>query len=527
MKYVYPTELVSPQPDLSPRPVSLQLDLSAHFPSPHDQGDTLHSFLQRRLEARKNNAKFHLTEEDCKLLCTNAKELKFNSGQVVVAEGAIFRQVYRIRCGTVSLVKEGVTLFELTKGYFIGEAFFISAEEKDILGATLIANGPVIISELNLDFVRHLINADKLLAFKIYRHIATMLSVFIFSILPLDSCFSPYISRGRSDSMMSTSSDSSDLGSSAELDNSEYSTNSATKVSNLLHFPNILKNANSVANLSIDGANASPRNNKNSKKLCFTETRKDKAVKRYQLYDKNTGGQLKLYNSKFVVISASKLAPKKTIKFNKIWDIAKAARNSVTIIYSAQAKTVFFKDEEERDEFFALLQSLIASSNFPPSPRPRSSTLTQLPPPVLTHEVTLAAEEKSYFRSMAVQQELVKGDVVIAEGDLYQRVYTLVAGQLAMKRGGYTMLTIEEGEVFGLVTLFHMRPYVVSIEVVSDTATLLIIPAYKIRELESSNFPLAVRLHKKAAQVLYGQSERILMSHEGVVKGYSQSGVFV
>lgn len=39
--------------------------------------------------------------------------------------------------------------------------------------------------------------------------------------------------------------------------------------------------------------------------------------------------------------------------------------------------------------------------------------------------------------------------MVVEEGDLYQRVYTVVSGQLHMKFRDRVMLTIEEGEVFG------------------------------------------------------------------------------
>jgi len=39
---------------------------------------------------------------------------------------------------------------------------------------------------------------------------------------------------------------------------------------------------------------------------------------------------------------------------------------------------------------------------------------------------------------MAVRQNLVKGNVVVAEGDLYQRIYIVASGELQMKSGDRT-----------------------------------------------------------------------------------------
>lgn len=81
--------------------------------------------------------------------------------------------------------------------------------------------------------------------------------------------------------------------------------------------------------------------------------------------------------------------------------------------------------------------------------------------------------------------------------------------------------------MFRVLTLFHLRPSMLTIEVASDTCTLLIIPGYKFQELITTNFPLAVRLHKKAAQLVYDQIEKSLMSREGVVKGFGEPNVIL
>jgi hypothetical protein len=261
---------------------------------------------------------------------------------------------------------------------------------------------------------------------------------------------------------------------------------------------------------------------------------KDAAFKNYLLVDKNDGGQAILYGRKIVITSGAKIALKRKIKYNKILDMAKTGKNSVTIIYGVQARTLFFKDDGVLNEFFNLVHSLILSSTATPTLGSPPKTLLfspQIKNPLAasasTDPATVAADKRA-FAQLAVRQDLRRGDVVVAEGDLYQRIYTVAAGELHMKTAtDRTFVTIQEGEVFGVLTLFHLRPSNVTIEVASETATLLIIPSYRIQELVTLNFPLAVRMHKKAAQLVYGQIERILLSREGPVTGFSPSGVFL
>jgi len=45
--------------------------------------------------------------------------------------------------------------------------------------------------------------------------------------------------------------------------------------------------------------------------------------------------------------------------------------------------------------------------------------------------------------------DLKKGDHVLEEGDLFQRVYTLIKGKLHIYQKGKQVCTMEEGHVFG------------------------------------------------------------------------------
>jgi hypothetical protein len=79
----------------------------------------------------------------------------------------------------------------------------------------------------------------------------------------------------------------------------------------------------------------------------------------------------------------------------------------------------------------------------PKAPKPPNPLATR------PHEERNGPQDKVDLLALAVRQDVKKGDVVIAEGDLYQRVYTVVSGRFYMKRGGRTISEIEEGDVFG------------------------------------------------------------------------------
>ncbi len=113
---------------------------------------------------------------------------------------------------------------------------------------------------------------------------------------------------------------------------------------------------------------------------------------------------------------------------------------------------MFFKSEEDLNEFYSIVQSLVASisrsrSNSP-SPRSSHSNLPTVPPKEISNG-ECDPSDKAYFHGIAVKQEVKRGDIIIAEGDLYQRIYTIASGQLTMSVNGRVLLTMGEGEVFG------------------------------------------------------------------------------
>jgi hypothetical protein len=59
-------------------------------------------------------------------------------------------------------------------------------------------------------------------------------------------------------------------------------------------------------------------------------------------------------------------------------------------------------------------------------------------------------------------------------------------------------------------SLLHLRPAPVTIKISSETASVLVIPAYKLHELISSNPVLAVRIYKKTAALVEKKIDRVL-----------------
>lgn len=72
--------------------------------------DNLQDLIQRKREIQKNKSKFHLSEADCNLLLTNAREFHYKDQQVIVQEGQELPSVYRVKSGKVNIVKHGVTV---------------------------------------------------------------------------------------------------------------------------------------------------------------------------------------------------------------------------------------------------------------------------------------------------------------------------------------------------------------------------------------------------------------------------------
>lgn len=203
---------------------------------------------------------------------------------------------------------------------------------------------------------------------------------------------------------------------------------------------------------------------------------------------------------------------KSSIEFSKLNSLTKIADNAVTIIHQhKKSLTIFFKEYHDREEFVYLVTSLTTPAN---QTGPLLTTQPISTPPALDadsdKEDPQVSKGEEHFRNVQVRAVLKKGERVFEEGDLYQRVYTLISGSLAVYQKGVFLHYLTEGQVFGVDTILFLRPCPVTIEVASETATVLIIPAYKMMELLDSDVAVAVQLFKRSAQILDAQITKIL-----------------
>lgn len=510
----------------------------------HVQGepalDNMQELLKRKREIEKNKAKYHLTEADAALLLTNANEYNFTDAQVILEEGHENHSVYRIKSGKVALSKNGQAFCEMSQGWFFGETLLLDNKRVDVIDCSLIAKGPVTICEVNLPFVRKLFEADRALALKFYRNLASKLSAIFFAISGnlmspcLVKMYKNEIQRGASlastGSTPSTSSisstTSSGSGSGADASGSGSGSGSASpSLPSVTNAPARILQCPNVPQASVEVAN---RKRRLSKRKSMTL-----AHIAYKVYTLETDGKgvrtCRLKNRKIKIISeAFGFRHKTTIPFSKVRNIVRTSENSVTVIFDPlKAKTLFFKTTQDLEEFYGLTQPLVETSSktlqkstpgtplshVSDSPQPsrlKGSFDNYLLPLDPRDDEDQRELDKEVIRSLATKVELKKGDILVAEGDLYQRIYTVTKGSLDTYKGDRLISNIKEGEVFGEATLLHLRPMPVTIKVASETASVLVIPAYKLNELINSNPVVAVRVYRKVAGLVETKIEKCL-----------------
>ena len=86
-----------------------------------------------------------------------------------------------------------------------------------------------------------------------------------------------------------------------------------------------------------------------------------------------------------------------------------------------------------------------------------------------------------------------------------------------------SLLLTASNIIVSVDTILFLRPCPVTVEVASETATLLIIPAYKMTELIDSDVAIAVHLFKRSAQILEAQIIKILQIEQQLQAPVSQN----
>lgn len=509
--------------------------------------DNVQDLIRRKREIEKNKSKYHLTESDCNLILTNANEFSFSDGQVILEEGHENSSVYRIKSGIVSLSKSGNTFCELTQGWFIGETLFLDNKKRDIIEASLIAKGPVTLIEVNIAFVKKLFEVDRILALKFYRNLASKLSSIFYAIS--GNLMSPCLAKACQESAAAELQSSSSTSSVAEATSGSSSGSSTPTSENSsrrrFSFSSSASAASSASSSTSSASSASPIQimncSKNTQASVEVANRRRRMSKRrsfsiahtaFKVYTLETDGKgvrtCRLKNKKIKIITeAFGFKHKTTVYFAKIRNIVRTSSTSITIIFDPlKAKTLFFKTTVELEEFYGLTNSLVETStkmlqkSSPSTPLSQVSTEPFNPLKASSDNYFLPLDsrddddqralDKEVICSIATRLELKKGDLLFEEGDLYQRIYTITKGTCEGVKNGRVISSIKQGEVLGEASLLHLRPAPVTMRVTSDTASVLVIPAYKLQELINSNPVLAVRIYKKTASLVEKKIDAVL-----------------
>eukprot|EP00026_Physarum_polycephalum_P009438 Phypoly_transcript_09562.p1 GENE.Phypoly_transcript_09562~~Phypoly_transcript_09562.p1 ORF type:complete len:462 (+),score=75.94 Phypoly_transcript_09562:45-1388(+) len=433
--------------------------MAEHPPAP--QLDNLQLLLQRKAELAKTKAKFTLTEADANLLTAHASEVTFKDKEVIQKEGEDVSCVYRVKSGQVALSRHGYKFRDIGPGWFMGDNLLLTNKKSLKKPITLTANGNCVLLKLDLDYVRNLFNIDPSLSMKFYRHLATKFSATFFQILT--NIDHPSLTAPDSDAA--------------------FEPYEAPKG---LSFIDQRVHEKSHSNLSI-------------------------LYKVYPLTGTKHGlHTLELKSKKIKIMSKMFGAhTKNRIPLEKVENIAKVGNDGVTITFHKKNVTVHFKNPADRDEFVGIATGLLPNpGSIPKSPTVSVSPTTEEDPD--KHEPLLSESDLELYHSINKEEHYKKGDKIFEEGDLLQRVYTFTSGTINVMQNGALLRQVMPGDIIGVGTLLILRPSVVTLEVASDTATALVIPAYKIFGLMETHPSVANRIFKNAAQILDRQTNQAL-----------------
>lgn len=478
--------------------------------------DNIQLLLQRKAELAKNKAKYTLTETDAKLLTTHSSEVTFEDGQMIAQEGHDVHNVYRIVSGQVAASRNGVQFKDLKgKGNFLADQLLLFSAPVFTVKVTVHAVGHVVLQQLNLPFVKQLFEIDTLLKAKVMRFLVSKYS-FLFEFL-LDNIDSPLMrpisSPSPSLSSLSSSSSSSSIASNLDLESSvsSVSSDSFTSSSSLSNSNN--SNSNSNSNSVPSSPAFSPYNSTNNNKSKRSDRNREQAYKVYPLVANRGNGvqTLQLKSKKMTVVYKSfGFSFKTTIEYSKILHFTKVGENVATIVYQPhKVANVFFKNYYDREEFFGIVNSLTSHSPSLDVSKRNSGQLLSVPhnPDTESYdEVPLCGGadkggDDEPCKALLTKLQFKKGDHIFEEGDLFQRVYMLTKGYCEIILRGKKICTMEEGDIYGVGTILHLRSSPVTL-VAGVDSELLVVPAYKLNALIDSDTDRAAQIYRDAAIAL-------------------------
>eukprot|EP01114_Cavostelium_apophysatum_P001078 TRINITY_DN10925_c0_g1_i1.p1 TRINITY_DN10925_c0_g1~~TRINITY_DN10925_c0_g1_i1.p1 ORF type:complete len:466 (-),score=86.51 TRINITY_DN10925_c0_g1_i1:20-1417(-) len=458
----------------------------------------LEEFLRRKQDLALKTAKLHLTENDAQLLFANGDHFIFKDGETIFEEGHLIPSVFRIFSGSAHVYKNGLKLRTLMRGLFINERLVFGANSQSPF--TFVANGPVELVRMDIAYVKRLFEIDLQLAIKFYRNLASKLSSLMHLIMIDVEGISQF----------------------AKCEQGDVTGKSRTSL--------ILEDAENKA---------PPRLAKKLSKGPFTGHIKD--LKIYQLESTKGHTTCRLKQERITIVSEHfGFHRKKKIPYRDMRATAKLTDESVTIVFiykgHKRGKTLFFKTEHEANEMFGYISSVL--SNTTSSVRrismtePLSSAMSlnsssdsdyNNPADAIDFEDEKEKEQRRIeaetFYKIADRLIFKKGEVIIQEGDLYQRLYQITKGTVELMQAGKVITTLDEGSKFGEWTILHLRPYRISVRAASETTHISIIPGHKLNEMFLKNDEFSLGMYRRCAMDLDSIIERILsQKHTPVIQ---------
>lgn len=130
---------------------------------------------------QEDGARDQLSDKDWSYLITTAEEPKsYKKGQVILEAGSPNDKLYRIKCGSVKVVKEvnGVetAVATMKENAMFGEVSMLLRSQKGTATASIVADGDVEVWVLDIEFVLTLIESKPFLAEKLNRILAIKLA---------------------------------------------------------------------------------------------------------------------------------------------------------------------------------------------------------------------------------------------------------------------------------------------------------------------------------------------------------------
>jgi len=215
------------------------------------------------------------------------------------------------------------------------------------------------------------------------------------------------------------------------------------------------------------------------------------------------------------------LHKKKRYRYTDLSGVARSSEYTVTILTKARrGKTLFFDDISDAARLHEILSNIVTHSAVPSNlyhsessahhiQQSNRASAIIMPPHlssstnslgnsieiVSTPEAASACQQeatnflldlypttsqdeeddKRIIQSISEVKVYRKGEVIIAQGDLYQRIYQIEKGRCQFTRDGLLLDFFDEGDSFGELSIVQLRPFNVNVIAVSDFVEALIV----------------------------------------------------